>query len=127
MHQTYRIDQVNDVTKFKEYVIKDSGGLRIDFIDFSTKSIYELKPNNPRAIGEGLVQVEKYKNLIEEQFGPGAGKQFSPSIKEAARLESGNTCVFCGVETVSSLGETQSHIDHAIPKSVGGNNTMMNA
>jgi len=58
--------------------------------------------------------------------GPGAGRGFNPKTQEAARAESPN-CVFCGVQTTKGPGPTQSHIDHAIPKSRGGNNTFENA
>ncbi len=58
--------------------------------------------------------------------GPGAGKRFSDVTKDAARAESPN-CVFCETTTVRGHGPTQSTIDHAIPKSRGGNNTLANA
>lgn len=44
-------------------------GIRPDFVDLSTKTIYELKPNNPRAIKQGLKQLEKYKTIFEQQRG----------------------------------------------------------
>ena len=56
--------------------------------------------------------------------GPGAGKRFSDSTKDAARDD---TCVFCGQTTNREPGPSQSQIDHAIPKSRGGNNTIDNA
>lgn len=59
--------------------------------------------------------------------GPGAGKPFSPKTKDAARSESSNQCTFCGTGTTKKSGPTQSNIDHAIPKSRGGNNTQENA
>ena len=59
--------------------------------------------------------------------GPGSGKQFPDAIKDAARAESGNTCVFCGQPTTRTPGPSQSNIDHAVPKSQGGNNTLENA
>jgi RHS repeat-associated protein len=65
--------------------------------------------------------------------GPGAGKPFSQTTKDAARKESNNTCVFCGVKTIKwapakgPLNPNVSRIDHAIPKSRGGNNTIKNA
>jgi RHS repeat-associated protein len=59
--------------------------------------------------------------------GPGAGKNFSPSTKEEARAQSGNRCVFCGTDTARKPGPNQSNIDHADPKSRGGNNTLDNA
>jgi hypothetical protein len=61
------------------------------------------------------------------QGGPGAGKPFSEATRDAARAESGNKCVFCGVTTTRRRGPRQSQTDHAIPKSRGGNNTVKNA
>jgi len=68
MHKLYKADLNNPVKGlFKEYTgIK---GIRPDFVDFNTKIIYELKPNNPRAIQEGIKQVNKYKQIFEQQFG----------------------------------------------------------
>ncbi len=60
--------------------------------------------------------------------GPGAGKGFSESVKDAARAES-RDCVFCGQPTVRSKTPQpdRSNIDHAVPKSRGGNNSIDNA
>jgi len=72
MHKAYKLDNVNkSLGKIKEFVIPNSGGKRIDFIDFGTKTIYELKPNNPRAIKQGMGQLNTYKELVEKEFGPG--------------------------------------------------------
>jgi RHS repeat-associated protein len=61
--------------------------------------------------------------------GPGAGKRFPESTKNAERAASNNSCRFCGVQTTRSRGpsSTRSNIDHAVPKSRGGNNTRANA
>jgi len=59
-----------------------------------------------------------------EVGGPGSGKDFSPGTKAAART---GRCVFCGAETTQEPGPRQSNIDHAVPKSKGGNNTLNNA
>jgi RHS repeat-associated protein len=59
--------------------------------------------------------------------GPGAGKAFSEATKDAERAASGNRCVFCKEPTTRTPGPDQSNIDHAIPKSRGGNNTPANA
>jgi RHS repeat-associated protein len=58
--------------------------------------------------------------------GPGAGRRFSDATRDAARAESPN-CVFCETPTTRGRGPTQSNIDHSIPKSRGGNNTLANA
>lgn len=67
------------------------------------------------------------KPKIGESGGPGAGKRFPQKVQDAARAESENTCVFCGDNTVRTPGPKQSNIDHAIPKSRGGNNSINNA
>jgi RHS repeat-associated protein len=76
------------------------------------------------AAGEATAQAAP---KIGSAGGEGAGKKFADKIKDAARDESGNTCVFCKAETPRTPGPTQSNIDHAIPKSRGGNNTLENA
>lgn len=63
---------------------------------------------------------------VGESGGPGAGKAFTPAVKDAAKAESAN-CVFCTKATTKEAGPLQSNIDHAIPKSRGGNNTINNA
>lgn len=57
----------------------------------------------------------------------GAGKPFSKGTKDAARGESGNKCVFCKKDTTRQAGPDQSNIDHSIPKSRGGDNSLDNA
>jgi hypothetical protein len=58
MHSIYKISEENGVTKIKEY--GDISGIRPDFVDFETKTIYELKPNNQNAISKGNKQLNKY-------------------------------------------------------------------
>ena len=41
-------------------------GKRIDYLDIKNNTIFELKPNNPRAIKQGNKQLETYKNEISE-------------------------------------------------------------
>lgn len=48
---------------------------KIDFIDFIEKIIYELKPNNPRAIRAGQKQLDTYHQEVEKIFGKGFTKQ----------------------------------------------------
>lgn len=59
--------------------------------------------------------------------GDGAKKAFSTKVKDQARKESNDTCVFCKTKTTREPGPTRSEIDHSIPKSRGGNNTLENA
>jgi HNH endonuclease len=56
----------------------------------------------------------------------GAGKHFPASVKEQARVESGGKCVFCSKKTGEAPGPAKSEIDHAIPKSRGGDNSLNN-
>jgi RHS repeat-associated protein len=58
--------------------------------------------------------------------GPGAGKAFRAWVKDAVR-EEGPACVFCGEPTTLTPGPRQSNIDHAVPKSRLGNDTIENA
>ena len=57
----------------------------------------------------------------------GAGKPFNKSVKDGARAESENKCVFCGKNTTREPGPDQSNIDHANAKSEGGDNSPENA
>jgi hypothetical protein len=59
--------------------------------------------------------------------GPGAGKTFNPSVKDAAEVQAGGNCVFCGQKTTREPGPSQRNTDHADPKALGGNNTLKNA
>ncbi len=67
------------------------------------------------------------KPKIGQAGGPGAGKRFPESVKDAERAASGNRCRLCGVETTRQPRPTQSNIDHAVPRSRGGANTLENA
>ncbi len=44
-------------------------GIVPDFVDFNTRTIYELKPNNPRQVKQGLKQLAKYKAKFEAKYG----------------------------------------------------------
>jgi hypothetical protein len=76
MHKLYKADIADGITKFKEFVLP--GRRKIDFLDFDTKTIYELKPNNVRAIKAGLRQLERYKKEIEKLY---------PNIKWKTKIE----------------------------------------
>ena len=43
-------------------------GMRPDYIDFNTKTIYELKPYNPRSMKAGLKQLQRYNQLLGGGF-----------------------------------------------------------
>ena len=44
-------------------------GSRVDGIDFTNHIIYELKPNNPRAIALGMKQLDRYTAVASQQYG----------------------------------------------------------
>jgi len=44
-------------------------GIIPDFVDFSTKTIYELKPFNPRAMQQDWEQLYKHQSLFEQNYG----------------------------------------------------------
>ena len=39
-------------------------GIRPDYIDFDTRTIYELKPMNPRGVKSGIRQLQKYNKAL---------------------------------------------------------------
>jgi hypothetical protein len=53
--------------------------------------------------------------------GPTSGKQFPSSVRQDALGENPDTCVYCRIKTKSP------QVDHAIPRSKGGNATLDNA
>ena len=67
VHKEYKVDSVNNATTFKEYTLPS--GKRVDFIDFETKTIYELKPHNPNQISAGTKQLQGYLSEVESVFG----------------------------------------------------------
>jgi nucleoid-associated protein YejK len=62
MHKSYKANKVLKGVREKEFRLPS--GKRIDFIDFEKKIIYELKPNNPRAIKKVLKQLKAYKKNL---------------------------------------------------------------
>ena len=66
-HDEYKKDKVKEGVFEKEFPVTLSNGKkgRIDAIDFENKIIYELKPDNPRAIARGTKQANDYKAAIE--------------------------------------------------------------
>ncbi|MCL2435396.1 MAG: FG-GAP-like repeat-containing protein [Lentimicrobiaceae bacterium] len=67
MHNTYKVGLENKITTFKEFT--KVPGIRPDFVDFSTKTIYELKPFNPRGIRQGWDQLYKYQSAFQQKYG----------------------------------------------------------
>jgi hypothetical protein len=67
MHKAYKVDLHNPSRQmFKEY--RGISGIRPDFVDLSTKIIYELKPFNPRGIQMGTQQLNRYKTIFETKY-----------------------------------------------------------
>jgi len=66
MHRAYKSDLIDGIAKFKEFRLPS--GKRIDY---TTKSIFELKPYNPTQIRKGIKQLEGYLMEVEEFFGEG--------------------------------------------------------
>ena len=62
--------KIHDGYKATSEFIKDGKeyrkikGIRPDYIDLDAKVIYELKPNNPRAIRQGVHQLQKYNRSV---------------------------------------------------------------
>ena len=50
----------------KEY--RRINGIRTDYIDFNTRTIYELKPMNPRGVRSGICQLQKYNKELGGGF-----------------------------------------------------------
>ena len=68
MHDAYRLgEHAPDLKMFKEF--RGIKGIRPDFVNFNTKTIFELKPNNPMSIHRGWKQLGKYRKAFEKEFG----------------------------------------------------------
>jgi hypothetical protein len=68
IHADYKLaEHAPELDRFKEFT--GIRGIRPDFVDFGTKTIYELKPFNPRGIQMGTQQLNKYKFLFEQNYG----------------------------------------------------------
>ena len=67
IHAAYKVNDVIDGVAMKEF--RGIPGIRPDFVDFSTRTIYELKPFNPKAMQQGWKQLYKYQNLFQQKYG----------------------------------------------------------
>ncbi|QQR93421.1 hypothetical protein IPJ91_03150 [bacterium] len=68
MHLEYKVGLNNpDAGLYKEY--RGIQGIRPDFVDFNTRTIFELKPNNPWSITRGINQLNNYQSIFEAQTG----------------------------------------------------------
>ena len=70
MHKAYHAGEIG-----KEFRLPS--GKRIDYLDINNGIIYELKPNNPRAIKQGERQLRMY---YEELQNPATIQKF-PMLK----------------------------------------------
>lgn len=66
MHKAYKLNNVIEGVAMKEF--RGIKGIRPDFVDFSTRTIYELKLYNTRAIREGWKQLPKYYDLFQQTY-----------------------------------------------------------
>lgn len=69
MHRLYKIKDVLPDVRIKEFRLPS--GKRVDFIDFEKRIIYELKPNNPRQIKAGTIQLKGYLDEVQSLYGSG--------------------------------------------------------
>ena len=65
IHQGYKATS-NFPSIGKEF--REIKGIRPDYIDFNTKTIYELKPMNPRGVRSGIRQLQKYNKALGGGF-----------------------------------------------------------
>ena len=61
IHKGYKTGYDGIPGMFKEY---RHGKYRFDFLDDNNKIIYELKPNNPRSIRQGIKQLKRYNEAL---------------------------------------------------------------
>lgn len=66
IHKLYKLAEVVEGVAIKEF--RGIPGIRPDFVNFATKTIYELKPFNPRGLRSGAKQLEKYRKAFEKRF-----------------------------------------------------------
>ena len=65
IHQGYKA--TNNFPKIgKEF--REIKGIRPDYIDFNTRTIYELKPMNPRGVISGIRQLQRYNRMLGGGF-----------------------------------------------------------
>jgi hypothetical protein len=59
MHKSYKVG----ADGIKEFRLPS--GKRIDFLDINNRTIYELKPFNPRAMQQGQMQLNMYMQELQ--------------------------------------------------------------
>ena len=65
-----------------EREVRLPSGRRADAVNFETREIVELKPNNPRAIALGQRQVARYADELNREF---PGRPFSTRVETYER------------------------------------------
>ena len=89
----------------------------------------QLLYSDPDPSGE----IDAGQTFTAPDPGPGSadeensGKPFSESTKNQARDRADGKCQYCGKQTSRNPGPDQSNIDHNVPKSRGGDNSLDNA
>ncbi|MBC8643229.1 hypothetical protein H9W95_01155 [Flavobacterium lindanitolerans] len=66
MHKAYKVAEEAAGLGIKEF--REIPGIRPDFVDMVNRTIYELKPFNPRAMKAGEKQLAKYKAAFEAAY-----------------------------------------------------------
>jgi len=62
-HKVYKLGLDDGINTIKEFRLPS--GKRIDFLDISNNTIYELKPFNPRAMHQGNWQLNEYMKELQ--------------------------------------------------------------
>lgn len=141
-------DQRNNATNGTNSTCKGCREVAGDFFDVSSEDeLQRALANWQKGIpGPGDLQALQKAGIITQEeaisfdkMQAGGGWKLGPNgsmvrvedqpgsaVKSAADQETEN-CVFCGQKTTKEPGPLQRNIDHAIPKSRGGNNTIDNA
>lgn len=65
IHSQYKESEVARGEGVKEF--RRISGIRPDYVDFERRTIYVLKPFNPKAIQQGEKQLLKYEASFEEK------------------------------------------------------------
>ena len=65
IHAGYKTNYADIKGMYKEY---PKCGNRMDFVDINNRIIYELKPNNPRSINQGIKQLKRYNAAMGGGF-----------------------------------------------------------
>jgi len=71
LHKLYKAHLHNPSKgMYKEYTgLLKKYGIKPDFVDFNTRTIYDLKPNNIKKMRQYTKQLENYKEIFEKEFG----------------------------------------------------------